>query len=298
MGNEVYGMSECTGAVTWSNDKAHVWGSVGWVLPGQECKVFKVSPDDVNVKEEVPFTKDMFNPSEEQQGELCYRGRNVMMGYMANPDLGEDHVAEITKKTNEAIDKEGWLHSGDKGCCDERGMFKITGRYKELLIGAGGENIAPVPIEDEIKKLCPAISNIMMIGDKMPYNCALISLKCKGATGDLPGSDKLDAESLEAAEAYGGGLTIASAAASEKFTKHITDVILATNKNTNVVPNNASKIGKWMLLPRDFSVDTEELTPTFKLKRSVVHKKYQESIDKLYAEKGPFVPMDSYPEFN
>lgn len=69
-----------------------------------------------------------------------------MMGYLANPDLGAEHVAEIEKKSADAIDKEGWLHSGDKGCRDERGMFRVTGRYKELLIGAGGENIAPVPI--------------------------------------------------------------------------------------------------------------------------------------------------------
>merc|ERR1719274_458724 len=104
-----------------------------------------------------------------------------MLGYMANADLGKDHVKEIEKKTEEAIDAQGWLHSGDKGCVDTRGMFKITGRYKELLIGAGGENIAPVPIENNIKKLCPAISNVMMIGDRKPYNCAFITLKQKEA---------------------------------------------------------------------------------------------------------------------
>ena len=59
-----------------------------------------------------------------------------------------------------------WLHSGDKGCIDTNGMLKITGRYKELIIGAGGENIAPVPMEENIKLLCPALSNVMMVGDK------------------------------------------------------------------------------------------------------------------------------------
>jgi long-chain-fatty-acid--CoA ligase ACSBG len=95
---------------------------------------------------------------------------------------GPAHVAEIEKKTKETVDAQGWLHSGDKGCMDNRGMFRVTGRYKELLIGAGGENIAPVPIEDSIKALCPAISNVMMVGDKMPFNCLLVTLK---ATGDL-----------------------------------------------------------------------------------------------------------------
>ncbi len=71
-----------------------------------------------------------------------------MMGYMANPALGEAHVQEIEKKTAETIDQEGFLHSGDKGMITVDGMCRITGRYKELIIGAGGENIAPTPIED------------------------------------------------------------------------------------------------------------------------------------------------------
>merc|ERR1719329_897857 len=92
------------------------------------------------------------------------------------------------------MDEDGWLHSGDKGVISTRGMIRITGRYKELIIGAGGENIAPVPIEDNMKKLCPFISNIMMYGDKRKFNVCLITLKCVGATGDLPGSNKLDGD--------------------------------------------------------------------------------------------------------
>jgi long-subunit acyl-CoA synthetase (AMP-forming) len=73
-------------------------------------------------------------------------------------------------------------------------MFRITGRYKELIIGAGGENIAPVPIEDEVKRRCKAISNFVMIGDKRKFNVALVTLKAKGATGVTPGGNELDAE--------------------------------------------------------------------------------------------------------
>merc|ERR1719359_2192600 len=115
------------------------------------------------------------------------------MGYMANPDLGQAHVNEIMKKTAEAIDKEGWLHSGDKGMITTRGMVKITGRYKELIIGEGGENIAPVPIEDNVKKLCDGINEIMMVGDKRKYNVALVTLKAVGANGEVPGTDDLEA---------------------------------------------------------------------------------------------------------
>merc|ERR1711881_539580 len=107
-------------------------------------------------------------------------GRHIMMGYMAQPRLGQEHVDKVVEKTKAAIDQDGWLHSEDKGCMGENGMVKITGRYKELIIGAGGENIAPVPIEDNIKSICPAISNIMMVGEKKKYNTALVTLKAVG----------------------------------------------------------------------------------------------------------------------
>merc|ERR1719359_1312216 len=74
-----------------------------------------------------------------------------------------------------------------------QGMLKITGRFKELIIGDGGENIAPVPIEDHVKKMCDGINEVMMIGDKRKYNVALITLKAKGANGEVPGTDELDA---------------------------------------------------------------------------------------------------------
>merc|ERR1719333_859500 len=115
------------------------------------------------------------------------------MGYMANPAMGEKHVEEIRKKTMESIDSEGWLHSGDKGIITTAGMVKITGRYKELIIGDGGENIAPVPIEDHVKKTCDGINEVMMIGDKRKYNIALITLKAVGANGETPGTNDLDA---------------------------------------------------------------------------------------------------------
>ena len=76
------------------------------------------------------------------------------------------YVFKYVAVMNSLLDCCFWLHSGDKGCIDTNGMLKITGRYKELIIGAGGENIAPVPMEENIKLLCPALSNVMMVGDK------------------------------------------------------------------------------------------------------------------------------------
>jgi len=194
--NEVYGMSECTGATSWSKDETHLWGSCGYAMGGTEVAIFIV--DEVTGKKtKCPYAANLFAPTEAEQGEICYRGRHIMMGYLANPSLGAEHVAEIEKKTKESIDDEGWLHSGDKGSMSADGMLRITGRFKELIIGAGGENIAPVPIEDNIKALCPAISNVMMVGDKRKYNTCLVTLKAVGATGEQAGTDQLDGPALE-----------------------------------------------------------------------------------------------------
>ena len=138
----------------------------------------------------------------------------------------------------EAIDINGWLHSGDKGCKDRLGLVYITGRYKELIIGAGGENIAPVPIEDKVKALCPAISNIMMLGDQRKFNVALVSLKAEGATGELAGNDNLIGPALSAVP---GVSTISEASKNEDYIKLIEAAIMETNKTA---VNNASKIQK------------------------------------------------------
>ena len=278
--NEVYGMSECTGAVTFSCDAAHQWGSCGYALPGCELKILREDGS------EAPLAEDIFNPTEEEQGEICYRGRNIMAGYMANPDLGKAHVAEIQGKVDEAIDKNGWLHSGDKGCLSKLKMLKITGRYKELIIGAGGENIAPVPIENEIKRLVPGLKNFMMIGDKRPYNVAFATLNAVGANDEKPGTDELDGAALKMSP---NCKTITAAMDDKNIIKAITDAITATNNNGAIVPSNAAKVQKFTILPRDFSIETGELTPTFKTKRSVINKKHEKMIEKIYATKDVYV---------
>jgi len=285
--NEVYGMSENCGAATFSTDDCHVWGSCGWALPGTEVKIFSVG-ESINDTAEVAPAKDIFNATEEEQGELCFRGRHIMMGYLANPDLGEEHVEAIKKKNAGAIDDNGWLHSGDKGAMDARGMFKITGRYKELIIGSGGENIAPVPIEDNIKKLSPAISNVMMVGDKRKFNVALVTLKAFG-TGELSGGNELEGPALKISD---GITTISGACKDETFIKHVTDTIIATNNDGAVTTINAAKIQKFSILPADFSVTDGDLTATLKTKRSVIEAKYASTIEKMYASKDTFVECD------
>merc|ERR1712087_696305 len=249
----------------------------------------KVDETDLNKKTEVERSPALDNTDEKYQGELCFRGRNIMMGYLANPDLGDDHVKELQKKTAETIDNEGWLHSGDKGLKTVTGMLKITGRYKELIIGEGGENIAPVPIEDSVKGLCDGIGECMMIGDKRKYNVALITLKAVGANGEVPGQDGLDAA---AKNVNPDVQTISGAMKDQKWIQTITEALTKTNSNGKVVPNNAFKIQKFMILPHNFSEEGGELTPTKKLKRAVAEKKYGKQIEHMYNKDGTYVEYE------
>jgi len=176
-----------------------------------------------------------------------------------------------------SIPKVGYIL--DKGCWSTDGMFRITGRYKELIIGSGGENIAPVPIEQYISKKSPAISNLMMVGDKLKYNTLLITLTTQGATGVEKGTGVL----IGAAKDVNPEVTTAEEAAKDPvWKKYITDIITEYNKNQDICVSNATTIQKFTILPYDFSVTGEELTSTLKLKRSVVMEKYKEEIAKMY----------------
>jgi len=130
----LYGMSETSGGTTMHEHSNFRLDTAGYAVPGTDLKID--------------------NPDENGEGEICMRGRNTMMGYLKNEEA-----------TAATIDALGFIHSGDKGKIEKDGHLKITGRIKELIIGAGGENIAPVPIEDRFKEDCTACSNIMVVGE-------------------------------------------------------------------------------------------------------------------------------------
>eukprot|EP00924_Labyrinthula_sp_SR-Ha-C_P001684 snap_masked-scaffold_18-processed-gene-6.31-mRNA-1 protein AED:0.02 eAED:0.03 QI:0/0/0/0.75/1/1/4/0/737 len=286
---EAYGMSECSGTATTTTNIYRQWGTVGPAIKGTEVKILKPFEENKQECEKVPsiiFEKAYSSTAsipEKYHGEICYRGRHIMLGYCANPDLGIEHVKELEKKNSETIDKEGWLHSGDKGVISEKGMLKITGRYKELIIGAGGENIAPIPIEDDFKAKCSALSNVVMIGDGRKFNVALVTLKCVGATGEKPGTNELAPGAVD----YGssGVKTVEEACNSGKFIKEVEKALEKTNSNGDVIINNTFKIQKFTILPLDLSVETGDFTVTQKLKRSVVTEKYKDVIEKMYQSK-------------
>ncbi|KAG6956252.1 hypothetical protein JG687_00010710 [Phytophthora cactorum] len=201
--------------------------------------------------------------------ELIFGGRNLMMGYLK----GE-------QQTKDTIDEDGWLHSGDCGKIDEDGFMSITGRIKELLITAGGENIPPVIIEDTIKEELPLLSNVMVIGDRRKFLSALFTLR---VTVDKEGqpTDTLDEKALHVMKEIGSSATtVAEARADEKVKAYLDAGLKRANGRAT---SRAQNLAKYAVLDHDFSINGNELTPTLKLKRKVVYEKYESVIESLYA---------------
>lgn len=242
---EVYGMSECAGPQTVSLPGMHRLGSTGPAIPGAEMKI-------------APGT-----------GEVCFRGRHVFMGYLRD-----------AAKTAEAIDADGWLHSGDVGEVDARGMLTITGRIKELLITAGGENVAPVPIENALKLALPVLSNVMVIGDRRKFLAAFFCLKTDVDPDTAAPRDTLTADVVATFAALGStATTVAQAQHCAIVKQYLGKGLKAANEQA---VSNASKVQKFAILPMDFSIAHGELGPTLKLRRNIVDAKYKELADKFY----------------
>ncbi|XP_030583871.1 long-chain-fatty-acid--CoA ligase ACSBG2 [Archocentrus centrarchus] len=262
---ELYGMSESSGPHTISRRDAFKLTSCGVEIPG--CK-----------------TK-LHNKDEEGNGEICFWGRHVFMGYLNMPD-----------KTAEALDAEGWLHSGDLGKQDENGLLFITGRIKELIITAGGENIPPVPIEDEVKEAVPLISNAMLIGDKRKFLSMLLTIKCQVNLDTGDPEDELTPEALELCKQLGSKATRVSEIAGGRDPAVQAAIQEGINRVNEKATSNAQRIQKWVVLDRDFSVAGGELGPTMKLKRPMVVKMYKEQIDNFYKDlASPATPDNPLP---
>lgn len=251
---ELFGQSECSGPHATNTPDAWKIGTVGRPLPGT---VTKLDPNN---------------------GELIYSGRHIFAGYL-----------DMQDKTDETIDPDGFLHSGDVVAIDDclqdgkpnTGFVSITGRIKELIITAGGENIPPVLIEEAMKSVMPALSNCMVIGDKRKFLTILFCLQVDidEETG-LP-TKNLTNTALETSKEIGSSATTTDEAAKcEKWTKYFDDGLA---KGNGMATSRAQKVGKWRLLPTDFTEPGGELTPTLKLKRSVAADKYSAEIEEFYA---------------
>jgi len=248
---ELYGMSESSGPHTISCPESFHIMSCGKVMKGCKTKLDK--------------------PDVEGNGEICFWGRHVFMGYLNMAD-----------KTAEALDEDGWLHSGDLGKHDSNDFLFITGRIKELIITAGGENIPPVPMEDAVKAETAIISNAMLLGDKLKFLSMFLTLKCVVDDNGDP-TDDLSPEALAYCQQHGVTATKVSEIIANKEPAIYKAIQEGMERVNAVATSNAQKIQKWVILDKDFSVNGGELGPTMKLKRPCVVKMYQEKIDQLYA---------------
>jgi long-chain acyl-CoA synthetase len=226
---ELWGMSETAGCGS-SNRPGQVRiGTVGPPHPGVEMKIA-------------------------EDGELLVRGDCVMTGYRNAPD-----------KTAEALDSEGWLHTGDIGSIDEHGYLKIVDRKKEIIINAAGKNMSPANIEAAIKSASPLIGQACCIGDGRRYNTALIVLDADFAP-QWASQNGLESSTLE------------ELAHDEKMIAAINAAIEEANQNLARV----EQIKKVSIVPGDWLPGGDELTPTMKLKRSPIGAKYQTEIEAMY----------------
>lgn len=226
---EVWGMTETCGASTGIPAARIKPGSIG---PAAQYNEVKLDP---------------------QTGEILVRGPNVFMGYLNLPE-----------KTAETIDSDGWLHTGDVGVVDEEGFFRITDRMKDIIITAGGKNITPSELENELK-FSPYITDAVVIGDKRAYLTVIIMI-------DQENVEKFAQDHDVPFSNY------ASLTRAPEVQQLIQDVIDATNKKFARV----EQIKKFWLLDTQLSAEDEELTPTMKLKRKLVQQKYAEQIDAMY----------------
>lgn len=225
---EGYGLTETTAGATVNTPKSIRVGTVGRPLQGATIRI----ADD---------------------GEVLIKGGMVFTGYWNHAEA-----------TAEAIDGEGWFHSGDIGALDDEGYLTITGRKKEILVTAAGKNVAPAVLEDRMRSNA-LISQVMVVGDAKPFIAALITL---------------DEESLPAWAAANGkeGMSVDELRSDD-------DVVVAVQKavdDANKAVSKAEAIKTFRILPADLTIEGGELTPTLKVKRSVVASNYASVIDDIY----------------
>jgi long-chain acyl-CoA synthetase len=225
---EVYGQTENAGLAT-ANWPAHVKiGSIGSACPGTEVKL-------------------------SAQGEILLRGPHIFAGYLNKPE-----------KTAEAL-RDGWLHTGDVGLMDETGLVRITDRMKDIIITAGGKNVTPSEIENQLK-FSPYISDAVVIGDKRSYLTCLIMIDHDNV--------------VKFAQDHNVPFTnYASLCRASEVQELIGREVEAANKKFARVET----IKKFRLIDALLTAEDEELTPTMKLKRSLVEKKYGDLIKDMYA---------------
>jgi long-chain acyl-CoA synthetase len=210
---EGWGLTECTTAASVNRPGRFRFGTVGPALPGFEVRAG-------------------------EDGELLIRSETVFAGYYKDEEA-----------TREVLGDDGWLRSGDVGAIDEDGFISITDRKKDILVTAGGKNVAPQNLENALKT-APLVSQALVLGDRRPYVSALITIEPSVADG-LP---------------------------QEELERRVQAVVDGVNAELS----RFEQIKRFRVLPRDFSAENDEVTPTLKLKRRVVAEHFAREIEELY----------------
>jgi long-chain acyl-CoA synthetase len=228
---EGYGLTESSAATFVNRPDRYRFGSVGLALPGSEVRI---APED---------------------GEILLRGRGVMRGYHNRPDA-----------TREALDDEGWLHTGDIGELDRDGFLRITDRKKDLIKTSGGKYVAPQALEGKLKANCPYLSQVLVHGNNRNFCSALVTL---------------DEEAVRkwARESGVGDRSVAEYAADPRVHALIKGYVDQVNAGLA----SYETVKKFAILPADLTEASGELTASLKVKRKVVEKKYQAILDGFYA---------------
>jgi len=226
---EVWGMTETCGAATG--------------VPASRIKPGSIGPA-------AAFNEVRVDPA---TGEILVRGPNVFKGYLNLPD-----------KTAETIDADGWLHTGDVGTIDADGYLRITDRMKDIIITAGGKNITPSELENELK-FSPYVTDAVVIGDKLPYLTVIIMI-------DQENVEKFAQDNDVPFSNY----------ASLTRAREVQDLIQAEIDRVNAQFARVEQIKKFFLLDTQLTAEDEELTPTMKLKRKLVQQKYAAQIEAMY----------------
>ncbi len=227
---EGYGLTETSAATTVNRPDAIRIGTVGQPFPGASVKVAA-------------------------DGELMLAGAQIFKGYWNNPTA-----------TAEAIEPDGWFHSGDIGEIDDQGFVKITGRKKELIVTAGGKNVAPAVLEDRLRANW-LVSQCMVVGDAQPFIAALVTIDPESFPGWLKQTGKPESSTIE------------SMITDPDLVAEIQKAVDEANKAVS----NAEAIKKFTILPTDWTEEGGQLTPSMKLKRNVVMKEYASEVDALYS---------------
>jgi long-chain acyl-CoA synthetase len=226
---EGYGMTETSAAATVNKPTRNKVGTVGQPLPGVSVKIAN-------------------------DGEILMRGTIITAGYWQNQAA-----------TAEAFDADGWLHTGDLGSLDDEGFLRVTGRKKEIIVTAGGKNVAPAVLEDRLRAH-PLISQCMVVGDGKPFIACLITL---------------DPDALEHWKKQHGKPASATAAELADDPELIAEIQAAVDEANKAV-SRAESIRKFRILAVDFTTDNGYITPSLKVKRGVVAKDFAAEIEALY----------------